>query len=758
MDDHPEPGAPARPVVSGAGALALSTIVPCFNEEANLPELVRRLDLTYRGLGVTAETVLVDDASTDSTFLVASELQGTYPHLRVVRHERNQGLFAAWLTGLDHAAGELVAFIDADLQYQPEDIGRLWAHRAWTHSDVVQGARINVEGPHGVRFWLSRGLNALLNLAFRMSLHDNKSGFFLTQREIARDILHLQRRYRYPQTFVMVAARAKGYSIAEIKTFFAARVQGSSFIPRVPAGVVASCVLDILRALGEFRRRAPAVSYLGRKLQACEPPAAPEPPRRRPRLARHLRSMPLHAWGITADVGHYFAQLERSQWLAPEQVAQIQSERLQLLVRHAYAHVPWYRQRMDEAGIDPGRVTGIADLAGLPPLTKDDIRSNLHVGLLADNVDPGELSLIKTSGSTGSPLACYVDRSQLEMRWATTLRSLEWTGYRFGDPSVRLWHQTMGLSHGQAVRERLDGWLSNRLFIPAYEMTSANLADVIRRIVRHRPVLIDGYAESFNLLAQYLEARPVHCPSLRGIMSSAQTLPANSRAIIEQAFGAPVFDKYGAREFSGIAYECDRHQGHHVAAESYIVEIITDGRPARPGEIGEVFVTDLNNRAMPFIRYRLGDLARAATRPLCSCGRGLPLIGEVMGRTQAIIIGTNNRFLPGTMFAHLFKDYDFAIRRFQVVQERLGAIELRIVKGGRFSRRVLDELLATLHHFVGADMQIDVRFFDDLELVRTGKFQHSISTLAFDFQTLSVRPAELAGGAPSPEDRARDGR
>jgi phenylacetate-CoA ligase len=731
----------------------LSIIVPCYNEAANLPELVSRLQTTYADMQVAGETILVDDASRDETYAVMQQLQGAHPELRVARHPQNKGLFAGWRTGIGLARSPYVGVIDADLQYQPEDLARLWEHLKWSHCDVAQGARFNVTEKGGLRFWMSRGTNALLNFTFRMSLHDNKSGFFITRREIAADMLDYRGRYAYPQTFVMVSANTKGYSIGELRTVFAPRKQGVSFMGRYPFRVAVLVAVDIVRAIPEFAWSVPRITYLAQCLKETPPARAPRARSQAEtrKMRRYQRLMPVHHWMITRAAGEYFDQLERTQWYDVADIKRLQNERLQQMVRHAYQHVPFYRRRMDRAGINPAQVRSIEDLSQLPPLTKDDVRRHLHYDLLADNMRIGDLYPINTSGSTGEPLSTYVDRPQLEMRWAATLRSQEWTGYRFGDPTVRLWHQTIGMSKSQIVKEQIDAWLTRRLFIPAWRMTSANLSEVVKKIVAHRPTMIDGYAESFHLMAESLADGPLTCPSLRGLMSSAQTLSHRSREIIERTFGCRVFDKYGAREFSGIAYECDQHDGYHVVAENYIVEIMRDGRPVQPGEIGEVFVTDLNNRCMPFLRYRLGDLARAASDEPCACGRGLPRVAEIMGRTQSIIIGADNQFLPGSFFAHLLKDYDYAIRQFQVVQQDRGAIELRIVKAGRFSQSVLDEIQDRFRQYLGRNMRIDVRFLDQIPLGRTGKFQHSVSQLRFDFQTSRVEPIEVPRDAsPSP--------
>src|SRR5262249_27143589 len=158
-------------------------------------------------------------------------------------------------------------------------------------------------------------------------------------------------------------------------------------------------------------------------------------------------------------------------------------------------------------------------------------------------------------------LMLYADKTQLEMRWATTLRNLEWTGYRFGDRQVRLWHQTLGMGPIQVLKERLDAWLSRRTFFPAFEMNEQNIERYLALLREQRPALIDGYAEAFHLIASYLRANPVDGIRPKGMVSSAQTLSRESRAAIEAAFHTRVFDKYGAREFSGIAFECEAHRG-----------------------------------------------------------------------------------------------------------------------------------------------------------------------------------------------------
>jgi phenylacetate-CoA ligase len=715
----------------------LSVIAPCSNEAANLPELVERMRLLFTRRELAGELILVDDGSRDATAEVMARLAAEHGFVVVSRHPVNRGIEAAWKTGLAQARGNYVCLIDADLQYQPEDVDRLYRELRFSHADVVQGWRTSIGRVRDSRWLWSRGLNVMLNACFGMRARDNKSGFVVARRVVLAEILSHRFRYRYFQTFITVAAHAKGYTIREVETLFESRRQGRSFMSAIPLRIIAGALVDLAKAVVEFRLRPQRDLTLRAPLRS----GLPRPPAisglRRGYFETYLRLMPLHHWMITADAGRYYDDLCQTQWLPREAIQQLQLEKLRRLLDHAYHHVAHYRERWQAIGFHPSSLRTLEDLRQLPVLERQELRTGLYFGLMSDNHRKSAILRISTSGSTGEPLTLYVDRRQLELRWAATLRSMEWTGYRFGDRHARLWHQTIGMTAPQIARERIDTWLSRRVFIPAFDMDERAIARTIARLRGFGPVLLDGYAESLHLLSTYLRERGgANGLGLRGIITSAQTLPQASREVIETAFGCRVFDKYGSREFSGIAYECEAHAGHHVVAENCIVEILVDGRPARPGEVGEVVVTDLNNFCVPLIRYRLGDRAEAlAADSPCACGRGLPRVGRIEGRTQAMILGSHGRYVPGSLFLHVMKDYDFAIRQFPVVQERPEALRLRIVKGLRYSDEVLAEVLAVLARYVGAEMQVDVEFTESIPLTRTGKRLSCINRL----------PVELAG-------------
>ena len=735
---------------------AISVIAPAFNEAPNLGELVERLQRVFEARGMRGEIVLVDDGSTDETGEVIDKLAAGAENVIAVHHDQNRGIEAGWRSGLEASSGGLVCLIDSDLQYVPEDVWRLYREYLASPEDVIQGFRSSVgrEG-NDPRYGLSRGLNVMLNLLFGMRLRDNKSGFVLCRREVLADILDHRRRYRYFQTFITVAAAAKGYSVREIEVLFHPRLMGTSFIQRFPLKVVLGALPDLAKGFFEYRlgRKAPLPASLQALIDRDGPadrsPALPWT--RRLWFRFYVLLLPIHHWFISRRAATRYRELRKSQWMSPRQISELQQVKLRKLVHHAYGHVAYYREVFDQHGLRPDDIATVEDLQKLPFLTKDHVRRHLFFDLLSDNHDKRVIQRIATSGSTGEPFVCYVDRHQLEMRWGATLRSMEWTGWRFGDRQVRLWHQTIGMSRPQVWRERLDAFIQRRKFIPAFELSESNLQEFGKLLARYQPVLIDGYAEALNFLAEYLKRHEVGGVKPKGVISSAQVLPPQSREIIERQFGCGVHDKYGAREFSGIAYECEAHTGHHVVAENYIVEIIKDGRPARPGEVGEVVITDLNNYCMPFIRYRIGDMAMAMDpNEACPCGRGLPLIGSIEGRLQSIILGANGRYLLGSFFPHFFKDFDHIVRQYQVVQEEEGSVQLKVVKGPRFEQAAFDEMMEELLSHIGSDVDVRIEFRDSIPMVRTGKQQGSISRLG-----LSVADPD-AGEAVGAEALIRD--
>lgn len=724
----------------------LSIVVPLFNEEDNVQELISRLDAECKRLLLRYEIILVDDGSSDETASRAAATAAfALGKVTIISHTTNRGIVPAWKSGLSAANSEFACLIDGDLQNRPESIGTLWREMTRqvtsTSRCLIQAVRISTESRYSWRNIQSRVFNRCLNRAFRDTARDHKSGFMLGRRIDLLEILPEVQWATFPQSFIRAKGKSLGFDFVEVDCPFDRRKAGTSFLLESSSfGNVLRAAIDVVKAVPHYRegrfllKGAEAVN-----IETLQPDLRPSDPRAslKARLTEwvYLNSLESHSWVITRrDTVGALSFLRESQYLNQDDIRSFQEQRLETLIDHARRYVKFYGSLERSHGAGPDSLWPA--LAGVPLLDKDVLRGPSRDLLLAEKVSASALHEIRTSGSTGEPLITFADSYQLSFRFASTLRSLEWTGWSFGDPQVRLWHQKIGMTKSQAFRERLDARLLNRTFIPAFEFDERALQECVSHLNRRKPILIDGYAESFNLLSRFVQTNGTLEISPKAVVSSAQTLTHETRRLIEDSMKTKVFDKYGAREFSGIAYQCGHSPNYHVMDESYLVEIIKGGRPARPGEIGEVVVTDLNNYSFPLVRYRIGDLALAVEQDACACGRGLSQIGEIRGRTQALIHCENGRWLPGTFFAHLFKDLESTIRSFQVVQEEEGSFEVRVVPNGVWGGMAEEAVLLALEPYVGKTI-VRVVPVSEIRLSETGKRTPVISKVRVDFQDVT---------------------
>ena len=421
----------------------------------------------------------------------------------------------------------------------------------------------------------------------------------------------------------------------------------------------------------------------------------------------------------------YLADYQRDQWLAPEQIAALQWQRLKQLLEHCERTVPYYRQRWREAGVAVADIRNLDDYAQLPVLTKADIRQ--HFDALQAEGWRDRVLTKATGGSTGDPLRFGYTRESYERRTAVMWRGYDWAGSRMGRRTLFVWGGAVGTPNRvQQFKDRVYNAAFARRVLNSFGMTEANMAGYADAIDDYRPQVIVGYVGPLVRLAQWLldTGRRVAAP--RSIIGAAESLHEFQREIIERAFGCPAYNTYGCREFMLIASECERREGLHVNADHLVVEL--QRHPGAPvTEPGEVVITDLFNYGMPFVRYLNGDVATASDH-VCSCGRGLPLLQRVDGRLLDAIRTPAGHLLPGEFFPHMLKDVPGLVR-FQVVQRRLDQLELSLVRGPGFDEASLAYIRRELAKVVGDSLQLNVHFVDDIPLTPSGKWRVCISEL-----------------------------
>jgi phenylacetate-CoA ligase len=430
----------------------------------------------------------------------------------------------------------------------------------------------------------------------------------------------------------------------------------------------------------------------------------------------------------------HLAEMEITQFLSAEEIRNLQLERLKKLMVHAYKNCPFYTKRFDEAGFKPEKMHSLEDILIIPVLTKKDIQRNKET-IKDKNFGKDMLIPNKTGGSTGSPLHFYLDADRLFSRQAATFRHNRWTGWDIGVKTAALWGHREDISGLQHFKARLRNFLvDRRVILDTSSITLEKLASFKLQLRQFNPMVYIAYANSMYLFARYLKetnSTDHHRP--RAIITSAEVLDPEQRMLIEKIFDCRVFDRYGSRETSVIASECDKHTGLHICAETFLLEFIKENKPVASGELGKIVITDLLNYGMPFIRYQIED-AGIPAGDNCSCGRGLPLMKMAAGRVTDFFVTPDRKIISGASLTIYLIANTPGIAQAQLIQEKIDEIVFKIVKGDNFTEESLKFLKNEIPKYFGDSVKYQIEYVDQIPLESSGKYRFSIS---------KVDPAEI---------------
>lgn len=425
-------------------------------------------------------------------------------------------------------------------------------------------------------------------------------------------------------------------------------------------------------------------------------------------------------------------ELNRTQWLSKAELMDLQREKLKHLLEYAYQFVPYYQRIFDQAGFHPDDINHDPTAFNkLPILTKSLIRENYSELQTTEPKHRKQLSIVTTSGSSGQPLSFLQDNAYRDNVTADIQRHLGWVGWKMGQLHAYLWGSNFEETTAHSLRTKLIDWEWNRFLTNAYTLTEEKMAAFAEQVKRQNPRILFGYASSLLWFAQYVRKQPELSITFDGIISSAEVLPEEFRQVIEETFKCKVLNRYGTKELGGIACECEVQNGLHVSTENNLVEILKDGNPAQPGESGSIIVTNLNNRGMPFIRYSIGDEASWKDDKKCICGRSSPRLKSVEGRIVEKFITRDGRAswagFAGDGYSSLLAQP--SIKQFQIIQESLDKITIRLVKDGEIPHSILQRLESAFQKAFGEDISVEFDFPDHISVLPSGKHQYAISKI-----------------------------
>jgi phenylacetate-CoA ligase len=432
---------------------------------------------------------------------------------------------------------------------------------------------------------------------------------------------------------------------------------------------------------------------------------------------------PLHERLKGHDSPAVLRRLEETQWWKPERLRALQVERLQALIGRAFEQVPYYRELMQARGFGPDDIRGLEDLGRFPLLTKPDIRA--HSEALKAR-DARGLASFNTGGSSGEPLIFYIGKERVSHDVAAKWRATRWWDVDIGDREVVVWGSPIELSAQDLVRVLRDRLLRTRL-IPAFEMSQANLDRFVAEIRAFRPRMLFGYPSSLSLIARHARMRgqPMDDLGVKVAFVTSERLYDDQRAAIEEGFACPVANGYGGRDAGFIAHACPEGS-LHITAEDIIVEVVdSTGDAVPPGVAGEIVVTHLATGDFPFVRYRTGDVG-VLSGHTCACGRGLPVLAEIQGRTTDFVVARDGTVMHGLSLIYVLRGVP-GIDKFKIVQESLDHTRIQLVLTAAFDRTRLVEIERGIQARLGAGVRVDLEPVSDLAVERSGKFRYVVS-------------------------------
>ena len=411
-----------------------------------------------------------------------------------------------------------------------------------------------------------------------------------------------------------------------------------------------------------------------------------------------------------------------------------QAASLRALLGACARHVPHYRDAWT-----PAERAAAADgrLHELPLLEKDPLRA-APGRFVREDLHPRRRLVFHTSGTTGTPIHTYWTVDELRQSLALReVRSARWAGTSFRRPRATFSGRMVEPDPASGGPFHRFNAAERQVYFSPFHLRPDTAGQYVAAIRRHRVEWLTGYAVSYFLLAQLILEQRLAVPPLRAIVTTSEKVAPGMRAVMERAFGCRVYEEYSTVENALFVSECE-HGRLHSSPDVAVVEILrNDGSPCGAEEPGEIVVTCFARQYQPLVRYRLGDVAMWAGEP-CPCGRAMPVMREVVGRVEDVVIAADGRRM--VRFHGVFVDQPH-VREGQIVQETLSRIRVNVVATDGYGAADDADIARRIRQRLGEDVEVSVVRVADIPRTRAGKFKAVVSLL-----TDAERPASWQTG------------
>lgn len=411
-----------------------------------------------------------------------------------------------------------------------------------------------------------------------------------------------------------------------------------------------------------------------------------------------------------------YSRMLQNQWKPYSQIKDKQETELRRMIHYCYRHIPFYKKHFKMANVHPNDIRNVEDLVLIPPITKDDLRKNKDAFFPAR--DCQRYYTRDTGGTTGTPLRYRISHNDRFLGATLLYRGWAAAGYRLGDPMLFLAGASLMPEVETSIRKRLNEITRNIKFYSAFDMDKRRLQACAEALTSWKPDFLRGYPSALNEFASYMAETGREIPRIKGVFTTSEKLFPRVRENLEGIFDCKVFDGYGANDGGVSTFECERG-GIHIDMERSILEVVDEENQQIDEGEGEVLATSLHNYAMPFIRYKIGDRV-VNTSETCGCGRGLPILKEIVGRTVSVFVTPNGSRIHGWFFLYIFWDIGEEVDKYKVTQKARDLVQIDIVPGHNFSDQTIARIRELIEHKC-SDWTITIRVVDSIPKPPSGK-------------------------------------
>lgn len=404
-----------------------------------------------------------------------------------------------------------------------------------------------------------------------------------------------------------------------------------------------------------------------------------------------------------------------------------QQQQLTKILLHAFNHVPFYKKHFSDAGFSEKEIAQIdlSTLQNLPILSKEMLRSNGETTLLANQRESNG-SFFASSGSTGTPTKILYSHA-MHQRWSALFeaRIRNWAGVsRFTSRGMIGGRRVLPDAANKPPFYRYN-YFEKQLYFSAYHISKANASNYVDGINKYGVEYMTGYAMSNFFLARFIVENSLNVKPLKAVITSSEKLTLEMRTMLSKAYNCKTYDGWSGVESCALVSECE-HGSLHISPDAGIIELLNDDlQPVGFNEVGNVYCTGFLNYDQPLIRYAIGD-SMVLSDKTCSCKRAMPVIKEITGRVEDVVIGNDGREM--VRFHGVFTGLN-TIAQAQVIQTTIGEIFIKIVPvnnsvSAQEKQIIIDRVISQL-----GNIKVQIEEVQNIPLSANGKFKAVISTI-----------------------------